>query len=115
MPILRIFMKDEGVLLYAGRYVMVLLWSQWLYAIFNGIICVVNGVGLIRYTTIVNILMLWLVRVPSAYMISYFFDGTYVMLCYPISFGFGMIMMLGYYLFSPKWKAIIRNKEPENA
>lgn len=115
MPILRIFMKDEGVLLYAGRYVMVLLLSQWLYAIFNGIICVVNGVGLIRYTTIVNILMLWLVRVPSAYMISYFFDGTYVMLCYPISFGFGMIMMLGYYLFSPKWKEIIRNKEPENA
>lgn len=115
MPILRIFMKDEGVLLYAGRYVMVLLLSQWLYAIFNGIICVVNGVGLIRYTTIVNILMLWLVRVPSAYIISYFFDGTYVMLCYPISFGFGMIMMLGYYLFSPKWKEIIRNKESENA
>lgn len=108
MLILRIFTQDEGVLLYAGRYVVVMLLSQWLFAVFNGIICIVNGVGLIKYTTIVNLLMLWLVRVPCAYMISYFFDGTYVMLCYPVSFGFGMAAMLGYYIFSRRWKAIIR-------
>ncbi|MDE6016823.1 MAG: MATE family efflux transporter [Acetatifactor sp.] len=108
MPILRIFTRDEAVLMYASRYVVVLLLSQWFYAIFNGIICVVNGVGLIRYTTIVNILMLWAVRIPSAYLIDRFFDGTYVMLCFPISFCFGMVMMLGYYMFSKKWKEIIR-------
>lgn len=108
MPILRLFTKDELVLLYAGRYVHVLLLSQWLYATFNGIICIVNGVGLVRYSTVVNVLMLWAVRVPAAILINRFFDGTYVMLCYPISFGFGMIMMFGYYIFSPKWKSIIR-------
>ena len=108
MPILRIFTKDEAVLLYAERYVVVLLLSQWFFAIFNGIICIVNGVGLIRYTTAVNILMLWAVRIPSAYLIARYFDGTYIMLCFPISFGFGMIMMIGYYLFSKKWKKIIR-------
>lgn len=110
MPILRIFTKDAQVLLYAGRYVLVLLLSQWLFAVFNGIICIVNGVGLIRYTTVVNLLMLWLVRVPSAYLIASLFDGTYVMLCYPISFAFGMVMMLGYYAFSRKWREIINTK-----
>ena len=108
MPILRIFTKDEAVLLFASRYVVILLLSNWCYAIFNGIICVVNGVGLIRYTTVVNILMLWAVRIPSAYLIDRYFDGTYLMLCFPISFCFGMVMMIGYYLFSKKWKEIIR-------
>lgn len=108
MPILRIFSRDETVLLYANRYVITMLCCQWLYAIFNGIICIVNGVGLIRYSTAVNIMMLWLVRVPCAYLIDRYFDGTFIMLCYPVSFGFGMIMMLGYYLFSRRWKEIIR-------
>ena len=108
MPILRIFTRDEAVLMYANRYVVVMLLSQWLFAVFNGIICIVNGVGLIRYTTVVNILMLWAVRIPSAYLIDRCFDGTYIMLCFPISFGFGMVMMFGYYIFSKKWKEIIR-------
>lgn len=108
MPILRIFNKDEAVLLYASRYVVVMLLSQWIYAIFNGIICIVNGVGMIRYTTIVNLLMLWAVRIPSGYLITRYFDGTYVMLCFPISFGFGAVMMIGYYIFSKKWREIIR-------
>jgi len=114
MPILRFFTRDEMVLMYAGRYVQVMLLSQWLYAIFNGVICIVNGVGLIRYSTIVNILMLWAVRIPCAYLINRFFDGTYVMLCFPVSFTFGMVMMLGYYIFSAKWKAIIQT-DPEAA
>ncbi|MDE7133277.1 MAG: MATE family efflux transporter, partial [Lachnospiraceae bacterium] len=108
IPILRIFTRDEAVLMYASRYVVVMLLSQWFYAIFNGIICIVNGVGLIRYSTVVNILMLWAVRIPGAYLIDRYFDGTYIMLCFPISFSFGMIMMLGYYVFSKKWKEIIR-------
>ncbi len=108
MPILRCFSQDETVLMYASRYVVIMLLSQWFYAIFNGIICIVNGVGLIRYTTVVNILMLWAVRIPSAYLIATLFDGTFVMLCFPISFSFGMIMMIAYYVFSPKWKEIIR-------
>lgn len=107
MPILRFFSKDAMVLMYASRYVQVLLLSQWLYAVFNGIMCIVNGVGLIRYSTIINILMLWAVRIPAGYIITHYFDGTWVMLCFPISFAFGMIMMIGYYLFSPKWKEII--------
>ena len=108
MPILRPFSSDEAVLMYASRYVVVILLSQWFYAIFNGIMCIVNGTGKVRYTTVVNLLMLWAVRIPSAYLISRFFDGTYIMLCFPISFSFGMFCMIGYYLFSPSWKALMK-------
>ena len=108
LSVLQIFTRDEAVLMYADRYVVTMLLSQWLYAIFNGIINVVNGVGLIRYTTIVNVLMLWAVRIPCAYLINRYFDGTFVMMSVPVSFFFGMVMMIGYYIFSRKWKEIIR-------
>ena len=74
---------------------------------FNMIICIVNGVGLVRYTTLINLLMLWAVRIPSAYMIRAWFDGTWIMLCFPISFSFGMLCMIASYLFSKQSKEII--------
>ncbi len=110
-PMLKFFTKDEMVLMYASRHVVVMLLSQWFYAIFNSIICIVNGTGKVRYTTIVNILMLWAVRIPSAYMISKVIDGTWVMVCFPISFCFGMICMIGYYVFSPDWHKIMKLAE----
>lgn len=109
MPILRLFSKDEMVLMYAGRYVFVLLLSQWMFAVFNAIINIVNGVGLIKYTTVVNLLMLWAVRIPCAYLINRYYDGTYIMLAFTVSFLFGMIMMIGYYMFSKNWKKIINS------
>ena len=111
MPILHFFTSEPEVLKYASRYVVVMLLSHWMYAIFNGIMCIVNGVGLIRYSTIINILMLWAVRIPTAYLISRFYDGTWIMLCFPASFGFGMICMSLYYIFSPAWKKIISNRQ----
>lgn len=107
MPILRFFSQDEMVLLYAGRYVVVILLSQWCYAVFNCISNIVNGLGYVRYTTLINLMMLWAVRIPSAYMINRYFDGTYIMVCFPISFLFGMLCMIGYYIFSPSWKEVM--------
>ena len=113
MPILRIFTQDAQVLRYADRYVVILLLSHWAFAVFNGILCIVNGIGKVRYTTIVNLLMLWAVRIPSAYIINRFFDGTYIMLSLPISFVFGMLCMIGYYIFSPTWRMLIRKGAAE--
>ena len=111
MTVLRFFSSDEAVLYYANRYVVIILFSQWIYAVFNGIMCIVNGVGRVRYTTIVNLLMLWAVRIPTAYLINRFFDGTYIMLCFPVSFSFALFCMIGYYLFSPGWKALISESD----
>ena len=108
MPILRIFTRDTEVLTFAGNFVAILMLSQWMYAVFNGISCIVNGTGRVRYTTIINLMMLWAVRIPAAYLISRFWDGEQIMFCLPLSFGFGMLCMIGYYLFSPSWKKLMR-------
>ena len=107
MPILQFFTQDQTVLMYASRYAMAILLSQWCYAVFNSITNIVNGVGYVKYTTTINLLMLWAVRIPCAYIISRYFDGTYVMMCFPVSFAFGMFCMIGYYVFSPAWKKLI--------
>lgn len=104
-PILRIFTPDPQVLELAALYIRVVLPLTWTYAVFNGIICYVNGIGEVRYPTIVNILMLWAVRIPSAYLIGTLWDGKYIMACFPISFTFGMICMLAYFL-TGRWKKI---------
>jgi putative MATE family efflux protein len=108
MPILRFFSQDEVVLMYAERYVIIVLAGQWCFAVYNSISNIINGVGLIKYSTFISLLMLWAVRIPVAYLISIYFDSTYIMLCFPISFAFGMFGMIFYYLFSKKWKEILQ-------
>ena len=107
MPILRFFSQDEMVLMYAGRYVVAVLLSQWCFAVFSCISNIVNGLGYVKYTTLINLMMLWAVRIPSAHLINRFWDGGYIMLCFPISFVFGMLCMIGYYIFSPSWKEVM--------
>jgi len=106
-PILGLFTDDTAVLDLAVTYIRVVLPFTWMYAVFNGIICFVNGMGEIKYTTVVNILMLWAVRIPTGYLIAYFISGTYCMACIPISFAFGMTCMLAYFL-TKKWQNICR-------
>ncbi len=86
--------------------------SQWCYAVFNCISNIVNGVGFVKYTTAINLLMLWAVRIPCAYLINRYYDGTWIMFCFPVSFAFGMICMIGYYIFSPSFKKIIMTEVP---
>ena len=64
LPVLTLFTRDEAVLAVAARYVVVVLPFTWCYAVFNGIINYVNGLGEIRYPTVVNLLILWAVRIP---------------------------------------------------
>lgn len=102
--ILGFFTDDAAVLAMGVRYIRVVLPFTWTYAVFNAIICFVNGMGEVKYPTIVNILMLWAVRIPCGYLIAYFIDGTYVMASFPISFAFGMFAMLAYYM-TKRWKS----------
>ena len=78
-PILGLFTKDIAVLELAALYIWVVLPLTWTYAVFNCIICFVNGIGEVKYPTFINILMLWVVRIPSAYLIGRLIDGKYIM------------------------------------
>lgn len=104
-PILMLFTRDAAVLDLAVLYTRIVLPSTWTYAVFNGIISFVNGMGEVRYPTIVNLLMLWAVRIPSAWLINRYGNGNYVVACFPISFTFGMLCMLTFFL-TRRWKNI---------
>ena len=104
-PILSLFTQDAGVLDMAAHYIQVVLPLTWPFAIFNGIICFANGIGEVRFPTMVNILMLWAVRIPTAHLIARYIDGSYLMACYPISFIFGMLVMFTFFR-TKRWKTI---------
>ena len=104
-PLLMLFSRDPAVLEFAQRYICLVLPFTWAYAVFNGIMCFVNGIGEIRYPTIVNILLLWVVRIPVAYLIMYAGYGEYAMISVSASFMTGMVAMLCYFK-SRRWGAL---------
>jgi putative MATE family efflux protein len=108
-PLLRLFSDDPTVVEYAAMYTMCVSLSYCIYAVFNGIINYAHGLGEVRYPLIINMLALWAVRIPSAWLISRFWDGKLVVLCYPISFVFGLTCMLMFYR-TKKWKGIIASE-----
>ena len=106
-PILGLFTDDLQVLEMAVTYCRIVLPLTWTYALFNGIIYYANGMGIVKYPTIVNLVMLFGVRIPSAYFIANYIGGQYIMAAIPISFIFAMICMLLFF-FSKRWKEICR-------
>ena len=92
-----------------------MLLSQWMYAVFNGISCIVNGTGRVKYTTLINLMMLWAVRVPSAFLIVKFIGGDYIPYSFPLSFAFGMLCMIGYYIFSKDWRNLMHSDDPQHS
>ena len=70
--------------------------------IMNVIMCFANGIGEIKYPTIVNLFILWGVRIPVAYLLSRLGYGGYAMASVPLSFLAGMILML-FYFRTKRW------------
>lgn len=104
-PLLSLFNSDPVVLAMSEHYVNVLLPWLWTYAVFNGILNVAYGLGIMKYPTIVNLLMLWAVRLPLTWLICTYGEGTNLIYSYPISFIFGMLAMLMFF-FTHRWKEI---------
>ena len=104
-PILTLFNDDPDVLLMAQRYVQVVLPFCWMYSVFSCMISFVNGMGLLKYSTTVNLVVLWVVRIPVAILIALFLDGGWVMAAIPISFFTGLVLMSAFF-FSHRWKDV---------
>jgi len=104
-PMVQLFTRDELTTQYALLCISIQLPFQWCYCVLNTILNLANGIGGVKYSTVINLLMLWAVRIPSAYLISRFYDGHYVTFGISISFMFGMVASLTFFR-SKKWKAI---------
>lgn len=108
------FTQDEAVLAFAVRYIRVVLPFQWCYAAFNAIMSFANGMGEIRYSTIVNIILLWGVRIPASYLLAWLGYGGYAMAGVSLSFVVGLLAMLFYYK-SHAWADICARAEAQEA
>jgi len=107
-PITGFFSKSDNPLIidYAVRYVWVILPFHCFYAFFNGIINYAHGVGEIMYPTIINIFILWGIRIPAAYILNLLGYGDYCMAAISLSFVCGAIGMMLYYS-TKRWKRAI--------
>ena len=104
-PLLTLFTRDGAVLDFAQRYIYVVLPFTWAYALFNGIMSFANGMGEIRYPTVVNILLLWGVRIPTAYLLDWLGYGGWAMASVPLSFLVGLAAML-FFFHTRRWRQI---------
>lgn len=109
-PVLGLFTRDAAVLAVAERYVFVVLPFTWCYAVFNGIMNYLNGLGEIRYPTFVNLLILWGVRIPAAWGLAAVGLGGWAMAGISLSFIAGMIAMLPFYR-THRWQELCEQCE----
>ncbi|MCR5031250.1 MAG: MATE family efflux transporter [Lachnospiraceae bacterium] len=106
-PLVGLFTSDGETIRYALLCISIQLPFQWCYCVLNTILNLANGIGGVKYSTVVNLLMLWAVRIPSAFLIARFYDGHYVTFGVSISFMAGMAAALTFY-HSRRWKEVIR-------
>ncbi len=112
--LVRLFTRDSQAIYYALLCLHMQLPFQWCFCVLNTVLNLANGIGGVKYSTVVNILMLWAVRIPSAFLIARFYDGHYVTFGVSISFIFGMTAALTFYR-SKRWKEVIElAKKQEN-
>ena len=105
-PIVSLFGLENQVAAYARQYILYTIMASFLYAWYNGIICFANGLGVVRYPLIVNVLALWAVRIPTAWLFQLSGNGHSAMLCYAVSHSFALICMLFFYR-TKTWKSIV--------
>ena len=103
--LVRLFTQDAEVIRYGEVFVRAVLPFVGCFAAYNSMMSFSNGIGKVRYPTAITILMLWAVRIPAAWFINRFWDGHMVMISTSISFVFGMLAMLPFYLMKP-WREI---------
>jgi putative MATE family efflux protein len=101
------FTDDPLTMEYALLFMHIQIPFQWCFGVLNCVLNLANGIGAVRFSTVVNLLMLWAVRIPSAYLISRFINGHYVNAGVSISFTFGMIASL-FFFRSKHWKEVKR-------
>lgn len=113
-PIMMGFTRDEEVIEFAVRFTRVVLPFQWNYAVLNVIMHFGNGLGHVKYPTTVSLLMLWVIRIPSAYILSWLGYGEWAMASVSLSFFVGMIAMF-FYFCTKSWRKVsaMADSEPE--
>lgn len=96
-PLIKLFIRDEGSVAFGTSYLKTIAFFYpfiGLNFIYNGI---VRGSGAMFQVLVLNIISLWVLRIPLAYMATSIYGDTGVALGIGISFFFSFLFSFGYY------------------
>lgn len=64
------------------------------FCLFNTMMGIVNGLGIVKYPTIVNLISLWGIRIPICYLLGNLFGKKYLLGGIAASYLFAFLCML---------------------
>ena len=82
--------------------VLYILWTMpfmWIFALFNTMMGIVNGLGIVKYPTIVNLISLWVIRIPICYLLGNLLGKEYLLGGIAVSYLFAFLCMLVFVLY----------------
>lgn len=107
-----LFSSDTAVIEAAYNYVLMLAPFYWIYAIIHILTSIMNGVGDVKVSTAITLIMFWAIRLPVGWYMSTHFPSELLHASYPISWVVSCILTVGYFM-TGRWKRGIPTKDAE--
>lgn len=89
-----LFTQDVQIQKAAMLYILWTMPFMWIFALFNTMMGIVNGLGIVKYPTIVNLISLWGIRIPICYLLGNLFGKKYLLGGIAASYLFAFLCML---------------------
>ena len=110
---MHLFSQEAAVVEAGMDYLRPVMYCYLLFAIMNTVLSVLRGAGDMVFPMITSLLSLWIIRLPMAYLFSYWFGKEYIFFSYGGGWLIGMTMAIIYY-FTGRWKKkAVVSKESE--
>ena len=100
---MRLFSQEAAVIEAGMDYLRPVMYCYLLFAVMNTVLSVLRGAGDMVFPMITSLLSLWIIRLPMAYLLAYFFGKEYLFFSFGAGWLIGMVMAISYY-FSGRWK-----------
>lgn len=96
-PLMRMFTSEKNVIAIGCEYLYVFGVSYWLFAVMFCYTGVLRGMRNTIMPMLITLLSLWIIRVPAAHILSYYFNELGIWLASTLSWGSGMLLSILYY------------------
>ncbi|MDD3193371.1 MAG: MATE family efflux transporter [Oscillospiraceae bacterium] len=108
--------SQEAAVAEAGMvYLRPVMYCYLLFAVMNTFLSVLRGAGDMVFPMITSLLSLWIIRLPMAYLLAFFFGKEYIFFSYGGGWLIGMTMAILYY-YGGQWKKkAVVSHPPEDA
>ncbi|GLC89615.1 MATE family efflux transporter [Lysinibacillus piscis] len=98
-PILSLFIDSHDTVDIAKDYLMITFWSYLIFGHTQTVSATMRATGVVLWPTVFLVLTIWLVQVPTAFLLSHYtnFELNGVWMAYPITFCVHFILQYAYF------------------